>query len=111
MRRQLLSGLLMAALFPLSAFAEGDVVTVEMVDNEFIPEELEISPGTTVRWVNEARRTFHDVYFPDEDMGSPPRMFHEETWERTFDEPGTYHYICRPHEDRGMKGVVHVTDD
>ena len=111
MHRQLLAGALAATLFPLGALADGDVVTVEMVDNEFMPAELEITTGTTVRWVNEASRTFHDVYFPDEDVGSPPRMFPEETWERTFDEPGTYNYVCRPHEDRGMVGVVHVTDD
>ena len=110
-RRKLLPAGLFAVLLPAVALANGEVVTVEMVDNEFVPDELEVTTGTTVRWVNEASRTFHDVYFPDEDVGSPPRMFPEEAWERTFDEPGTYEYICRPHEGRGMVGVVHVTDD
>ncbi|EWH00084.1 cupredoxin domain-containing protein [Halomonas sp. BC04] len=93
-----------------NAANEGDVVEIAMVDNEFQPKELEIAVGTTVRWENKAGRTFHDVYFPDEDIGSPLRMLPEETWERTFDEAGTYEYICRPHENRGMVGVIHVVE-
>lgn len=89
---------------------DDDVVVVDMVNMEFLPAELEIPPGTTVRWVNATSRSFHDVYFPDEDIGSPLRMLPDESWERTFDEPGTYEYICRPHEQRGMVGVVRVVE-
>jgi plastocyanin len=32
-----------------------------------------------------------------------------DTFEFTFDEPGTYEYFCIPHEDDGMKGTVTVT--
>ena len=114
MNRRLLTlgatALTTALLLGGGAQANNDVVMVEMVNNEFVPAELEISPGTTVRWENKAGRTFHDVYFPDEDIGSPPRMLPEESWERTFDEPGTYEYICRPHENRGMVGVIHVVE-
>ncbi|MGM0982024.1 MAG: cupredoxin domain-containing protein [Pseudomonadota bacterium] len=82
-------------------------VEVEMFDYTYHPAELEVEVGTTVRWVSEEKRTSHDIYFPDEDIGSP-RLFPEESWERTFDEPGTYEYHCRPHEDRDMDGVIHV---
>ena len=109
-RSRLLPAALFAALLPATVLADGEVVIVEMVDNEFVPEKVEITTGTTVRWENVERRNNHDVYFADEDIASP-RLFPEDSWERTFDEPGTYDYICRPHEDRGMKGVVHVTDD
>lgn len=85
----------------------GDTVMVEMHDYGFHPAELEVTVGTTVRWVSEEIRTSHDVYFPDEDIGSP-RLFPDESWERTFDEPGTYAYHCRPHENRDMDGVIHV---
>ncbi|WP_089710908.1 cupredoxin domain-containing protein [Halomonas daqiaonensis] len=85
----------------------GDAVVVEMFDYAYHPAELEVEVGTTVRWVSEEKRTSHDIYFPDEDMGSP-RLFPEESWERTFEEPGTYEYHCRPHEDRDMDGVIHV---
>lgn len=87
--------------------AEGAVVEVEMVSNRFQPEALEVTVGTTVRWVNAERRSNHDIYFPDEEIASG-RLFPEESWERTFDEEGTYEYYCQPHHNRGMVGVIRV---
>lgn len=87
--------------------AEEKVVEVEMLEYEYHPTELEVEVGTTVRWVNVEKRTSHDIYFADEDIGSP-RLFPDESWERTFEEPGTYPYHCRPHEDRDMEGMVRV---
>jgi plastocyanin len=89
--------------------ADKDAAIVEMVSNTFQPAELEVTVGTTVRWVNVERRSNHDIYFPEEDIASG-RIFPEESWERTFDEAGTYEYYCQPHEDRGMHGVIHVVD-
>jgi plastocyanin len=104
--------LLLAALcfVGATALADSKVVEVSMKDNEFSPAELEIPVGTTVRWVNEERRTSHDIYFPDQDLASE-RLFPEESWEHRFDEPGTYEYHCRPHEDRDMRGTIHVVAD
>ncbi|MCE8017106.1 plastocyanin [Halomonas sp. MCCC 1A17488] len=90
-----------------AAGADNGVVEVEMRDYGFHPAELEVEVGTTVRWANVEKRTSHDVYFHEEDLGSE-RLFPEENWERTFDEPGTYPYHCRPHESRDMEGVVVV---
>ncbi|MBA2778023.1 cupredoxin domain-containing protein [Billgrantia kenyensis] len=87
-----------------------NVVEIEMISNRFEPEELEVSVGTTVRWVNVERRSNHDIYFPEEDIASG-RLFPEESWERTFDEEGTYEYYCQPHQDRGMVGVIRVVAD
>lgn len=89
------------------AETEGKVVEIEMVNNRFEPEELEVSVGTTVRWVNVERRSNHDIYFPEEEIASG-RLFPEESWERTFEEEGTYEYYCQPHENRGMVGVIRV---
>ncbi|MGQ4880683.1 cupredoxin domain-containing protein [Billgrantia sp. LNSP4103-1] len=87
--------------------AGDDVVEVEMRDYGYHPASIEVEVGTTVRWVNTEKRTSHDVYFHEEDLGSE-RLFPEERWERTFDEPGTYAYRCRPHENRDMTGVITV---
>lgn len=89
------------------ALAGDSAVEVEMFEYGYHPAELKIEAGTTVRWVNAEKRTSHDIYFPAEDVGSQ-RLFPAESWERTFDEPGTYSYHCRPHENRDMKGVVTV---
>lgn len=83
------------------------VVEVEMIGNRFEPEMLEVTVGTKVRWVNAERRSNHDVTFPEEEITSG-RLFPGETWERTFDEAGTYPYHCQPHENRGMQGVIRV---
>ena len=88
---------------------DGDTVEVEMVGNRFEPDELEVTVGTTVRWVNVERRSNHDIYFPEEEIASG-RIFPEESWERTFDEAGTYEYYCQPHENRGMHGVIRVVE-
>jgi plastocyanin len=32
-----------------------------------------------------------------------------DTFEFTFDEPGTYRYFCIPHEDQGMVGTIVVS--
>lgn len=109
MIRQLACGAVLAAALIGTAGAN-DVVTVEIRDYAYHPEELDIAPGTTVRWVNMERRANHDVYFPDMDVGSP-RLFPEDSWEHRFDEAGTHDYYCRPHEDRDMRGVIHVSDD
>ncbi|WP_445156514.1 cupredoxin domain-containing protein [Halomonas sp. E14] len=89
------------------AATEGKVVEIEMVNNRFQPDELEVPVGTTVRWVNAERRSNHDIYFPDEEIASG-RLFPEESWERTFDEEGTFDYYCQPHQNRGMVGVIRV---
>ncbi len=91
------------------AATDGKVVEIEMVDNRFQPDELEVTVGTTVRWVNVERRSNHDIYFPDEEIASG-RLFPEESWERTFEEAGTYEYYCQPHQNRGMVGVIRVVD-
>jgi plastocyanin len=101
------AGMALALMLSLGNALSAETVEVEILDYAFNPAELEVPVGTTVRWVNAERRTSHDVYFPEEDIGSP-RFFPEETWERTFDEPGTYPYYCRPHEERDMQGVIVV---
>ncbi|MFY0989155.1 cupredoxin domain-containing protein [Halomonas sp. C05BenzN] len=108
MRRRIVTAALTATLLLGGvSLADEAVVEVEMQDYGYHPAELEIPVGTTVRWVNTERRTSHDVHFPEEGPSSE-RLFPEESWERTFDTPGTYEYHCRPHENRDMRGVIRV---
>lgn len=107
LRTLLAASLLITLASPVAADKPDSVVEVIIKDYEYQPAELTIAPGTTVRWVNQERRANHDVYFADEDLGSP-RFFPEESWERTFDEPGVYPYHCRPHQERDMQGVIRV---
>lgn len=91
--------------------AEADTVVIEVKDYKFVPGEITVRVGTTVRWENHERRQYHNVFF--EELGDDPSdyFFPDEYRERTFDKPGTYTYICEPHiGDHHMKGVVHVVE-
>ena len=65
--------------------------------------------GTTVVWVNKDRAehtvTADDGSFDSGDQGA------EQVYQHTFDKPGTYHYYCRYHGDKGgigMAGIIIV---
>jgi plastocyanin len=81
----------------------------------FEPEELEITPGTTVRWVWESDN--HNIV-----VGEQPEGANWEgtpggqnttydtgyTYSHTFQTPGTYNYWCQPHKAAGMVADVVV---
>lgn len=96
-----------ALLALVSFFAvAGQTVDVTIKDYHFVPQEVRIKAGDTVKWINTEKRTSHSVLFPAEGGLESERFFPEESWKRTFDKPGTYHYRCGPHEE--MKGSVIV---
>ncbi len=73
------------------------VVEVEIEALEYLPGPVTVSPGTTVRWVNEDK-ALHTV--TSEDSGGPLRS--EElgrggSYEFTFRKPGQYDYYCVVH--------------
>jgi plastocyanin len=91
---------------------------------KFMPEDLTIAAGTTVRWTN-GEAINHTVTSGawgevNEESGlrgtqTPDGMFDHDlapmgsegdTFEFTFDEPGEYLYYCEPH--LGMNGIITV---
>ena len=105
-KHRVIFGLLIAA----STFvANAETHVVEMLKYKFVPEEITIKAGDTVHWVNVERRAYHTIWFKEQGGKETAELFPKETFEKTFDTPGTYPYLCGPHwEQRGMKGVVHV---
>lgn len=103
--------------------SNGGVTEITMTDDDaFKPEQVTIRAGTTVRWKN-ASKDAHtvtddphvasdakDVSFP---AGAKPfnsgKIKPGGTFEQKFTIPGSYRYICKPHEDMDMKGKVTVT--
>ncbi|WP_340099431.1 plastocyanin/azurin family copper-binding protein [Salinibaculum salinum] len=100
----------------------------------FTPANLEVQPGTTVVWKNTSKQghtvTAYEDEIPSEadywatggyDSESKAReawrgsaggrLGQGETYEREFTVPGTHAYVCIPHEQSGMAGVVTVTGD
>ena len=95
------------ALVSLAALAE-QTVEIRIEKYTFIPQEISIQVGDTVKWVNHEKRTSHSVVFPQEGGRESVRMFPEESWQRQFTEPGRYPYQCGPHPE--MKGLVVVSE-
>jgi plastocyanin len=110
--------------------ADGEVVDVAVGPDgqylQFVPEEVEISVGDTVRWTAESEghnvtakpEAATQVDIPDEAEpfatyeGSRSFMIMQvgETFEHTFTVPGTYVYVCAPHASEGMVGRVVVNE-
>jgi plastocyanin len=93
------------ALVSVCALAQ-QTVEVTIQDYKFQPAEARIKAGDTVKWTNREKRTSHSVLFPAENGLESERLFPDESWQRTFAQPGAYSYRCGPHEE--MKGRVLV---
>ena len=77
--------------------------TVTLVDMSFSPPATAVAVGEIVSWVWKDRRTEHDVVF--DDGPSSPRL-RTGTWQRAFDAPGTYKYLCTLHPNMTGRVVV-----
>jgi plastocyanin len=76
--------------------------SVDVIDNDFDPNPLRVTPGTTVSWTITGALP-HTVTADGFDSGimSPGDVF-----EWTFEEVGTFDYVCALHP--GMEGTVIV---
>ena len=72
----------------------------------FEPVAITVSAGSTVTWTNSDNFT-HSVQLAD-GADEPRLMQPGQTATITFDEPGTYPYLCHLHP-QDMQGVVTVT--
>lgn len=93
--------------------AHAATVEVQVRNFGFVPDDVTINPGDTVRWIN-ASGTRHTVTADDDSFRSGPAST-SFTYNRTFDRPGNHFYYCEPHGMPGvplgsvMNGVVRVT--
>jgi plastocyanin len=99
--------LALAAFASTVALAQG-TVEVSIEQYKFAPQDLKVKAGTTVKWTNNEKRASHSVLFPAEGGRESDRMMPGDSWQRTFDKPGTYRYTCGPHPE--MSGLVEVTE-
>jgi plastocyanin len=91
-------------------------VRVGVVDNFFVPEEVYLFEGDSVRWEHETNEGYHTITsgLSSRPEDSPGALFDEESSDARpifvyrFEQAGEYPYFCRPHEHAGMKGVVRV---
>jgi nitrite reductase (NO-forming) len=101
---------------PIAIYGEDTKdVTVRIIGNSYYPKQIQITPGTTVTWINEDVFSFmageysgiHNVVSTEGPTNlNSPMLAHAESWSYTFEEEGDYTYICTPHPY--MEGKVSV---
>jgi len=113
--------ILVAGAVPSIAAAK--TVEIKMTDTppKFIPMSVTIQKGDTVEWINNAQSlhsvTTNPAVAQDPKDVSAPKdakpfdsgfMPPGAKWSYTFTVPGTYKYLCLPHEKDKMTGIVVV---
>lgn len=86
---------------------------------QFSPPAVQISPGTTVRWVWTGEGGQHNVVHDAEELDDVEEAVFESetaeeaghTFEHTFEEPGAFRYVCTPHRTVDMFGGILVSDE
>jgi nitrite reductase (NO-forming) len=100
---------------PVVFGAETEEVTVRIIGNSYYPKILQVTPGTTVTWVNEDVFSYlagevsgvhNAVSTSGPERFASPLLAHTESYSFTFTETGEYEYICTPHPYMMGKIVV-----
>jgi len=104
-----LSLMTMVLIVPTAGAQQGQNVTVMMEDNYFDAANITVPAGSTVTWVHNGNNphtttSYDGLWDSGIIQGGSGGSF-----SFTFNEPGTYEYFCRPHENQGMVGSVTVT--
>lgn len=86
------------------SMATADTVEIHIKDLKYGMERLEVTPGTTVVWVNDDPVTHSST--SDDGVWDSDLIMPGQRWARTFNDTGTYAYHCTPHPF--MHGVVVV---
>lgn len=100
--------LFVLTVFSQGVFAGADNQVVIIKDYKFVPQEVTIKRGQTLRWENREKRQYHSVWFEAQGEPQPDYFFPDESYEREFKQVGSFSYRCGPHPE--MTGTVHVID-
>jgi len=75
----------------------------------FEPNEITISAGETVHFINEALPPHNIIVESRPDLSREALLFAPgESQDVVFADKGDYNYWCGPHQGAGMTGTVHV---
>jgi len=89
------------------AGATAQDASVRMADMAFSPASVSVPAGSTVTWTNDDSVP-HTVTFGDAGPASSDTIDRGGTFAATFDEVGSYAYVCTLHP--GMEGTVEVSE-
>ncbi len=89
-----------------SMIANAETHHIDIKKFKFIPQQITINVGDTVVWLNKEKRQYHSVWFKEAGDSEPDYFFPDESYQRTFNQAGSFNYLCGPHPK--MIGTVHV---
>lgn len=101
--------LILITSFATAGSAANNKVVIKLANFKFEPARVTIPAGTTVAWQNDQGR--HTIEGDKGEFKSPV-LTAGQTFEFTFDKPGTYGYHCGFHGESGgkdMAGTIVVT--
>jgi len=89
---------------------EGKIALIEINGTKFNPDEINITVGTNVTWINTDPRRAYDVYErADNQKFNSFRIGVGENFSYMFDETGTYYFSDAIF--KFMKGTIRVTNE
>ena len=94
-----------------SVSAQAATLTVEIVDFSFRPSSLTIQAGDTVSWIQRDQiqhTSTSGVNSTPDNVWNSGLLSINQTFEHTFDTPGSFPYFCVPHPD--MTGTIIVEE-
>jgi len=75
----------------------------------FAPNDITISAGDTVHFINEALPPHNIIVEGRADLSREALLFAPgESQDVLFADVGDYNFFCGPHQGAGMTGVIHV---
>jgi plastocyanin len=108
-KQQALLLVVMITLCNPFAIASDKAPQVIIKDYKFVPQEITIKQGQVLRWENREKRQYHSVWFEAQGEEEPEDyLFPDDSYEREFNQPGSFSYRCGPHPE--MTGIVHVLE-
>lgn len=93
-------------LISLSASVHAATIEINIKKFKFTPQQLTINVGDTVIWRNVEKRQYHNVWFEKSGEEEPDYFFPDESYQRTFQQVGSFDYRCDPHPK--MTGLIVV---
>jgi len=83
-------------------------MSVTVINNDFTPPNAGIASGNTVTWTWNSGGVDHNIAFSSGPTPLPPGSGAKNagTYQATFPNPGTYHYVCSLHSN--TEGYVTV---
>ncbi len=113
-RLALIATLCVAVILTVPAAAT--VHVVQQVGITFVPDDITITQGDTVRWVHggQSHTVTSGTGAADPQVGAlfdAPLDLAHPLFEFVFADAGDVPYFCRPHELMGMTGIVRVQAD